>query len=298
MERREKMKEKKIVFLTLAILIAFAAGCRIYTLDNFYFDPEVLDGDYLQPGDFENYYHIRHIIPDSLRERVILDVGGNSVYAFFIPAPETIIDPITVIFSNGNDKNINRFWSWVEALWECGYNVFIYDYEGYGKSDGEPSDEACFRDVRAAIDHVRARSGINNSKIVYMAISMGNYVATYAAADYITPALLILESPPASTAALVKDSYLLGLPAGYFSDVTDFDSEKRIDRIDCPLFIMAGEEDDYVVFERNGEILFSKAKEPKELWLVNGAKHTDIKDVVGHAEYRSRISGFVNQFMP
>lgn len=292
------MRAKQIIPFMLLCLVAVTAGCRIYTLDNFYFDPEILDGDYLQPADFENYYHIRNIIPDSLREQVILDVNGNAVYAFFVPAPETIIDPITVIFSNGNDRNINRYWSWVESLWECGYNVFIYDYEGFGKSDGEPSDEACFRDVRAAIDHVRARPGINNSKIVYMALSMGTYVATYAAADYITPTLLILESPPASTAALVKDSYLLGLPAGYFSDATDFDSEKRIDRIDCPLFIMAGEDDDYVVFERNGEILFSKAKGPKELWLVNGAKHTNIKDVVGHTEYRNRISGFVNQYMP
>lgn len=284
-----------IVLLGIAVLMA---GCRVFTLDTFYFDPEKLDGDYLQPEDFENYYHIRNIIPHSLTEQVILDVSGNAVYAFFVPAPDTIIDPVTVVFSNGNDRNINRFWSWVECLWECGYNVFIYDYEGYGKSEGEPSDEACFRDVRAAIDHVRTRPGINTSKIIYMAVSMGTYVATYAAADYLTPELLILESPPASTEALVKDSYLLGLPAGYFSDATDFDSEKRIDRINCPLLIMAGEDDDYVVFERNGEILFSKAKEPKELWLVNGAKHTDIKDVVGYAEYRNRIAGFVEQYMP
>jgi pimeloyl-ACP methyl ester carboxylesterase len=292
------MNIKKTMFIILLGIVAFVSGCRIYTLDTFYFDPEKLDGDYLQPEDFEHYYHIRHIIPDSLREQVILDGGGNSVYAFFVPAPDTIVDPITVIFSNGNDRNINRFWSWVESLWECGYNVFIYDYEGYGKSGGEPSDEACFRDVRAAIDHVRARPGINTSKIIYMAVSMGTYVATYAAADYITPELLILESPPASTEALVKDSYLLGLPASYFSDATDFDSEKRIDRIGCPLLIMAGEEDDFVVFERNGDILFSKANEPKELWLVSGAKHTDIKDVVGHTEYGSKISGFVNQHMP
>jgi pimeloyl-ACP methyl ester carboxylesterase len=292
------MSIKKIIITILMGTVAMAGGCRIYTLDTFYFDPEKLDGDYLQPEDFENYYHIRGIIPDSLREQVILDVGGNAVYAFFIPAPETIADPITVVFSNGNDKNINRFWSWVESLWECGYNVFIYDYEGYGKSEGDPSDEACFRDVRAAIDYVRGRPGINTSKIIYMAVSMGSYVATYAAADYIRPELLILESPPASTEALVKDSYLLGLPASYFSDATDFDSEKRIDRIGCPLFIMAGENDDFVVFDRNGDILFAKAREPKELWLVNGAKHTDIKDVVGHAEYGNRISGFVNQYMP
>lgn len=292
------MNVKKAVILITIGMVALAAGCRVFTLDSFYFDPEKLDGEYLQPEDFEDYYHIRNVIPDSLREQVILSVSGNSVYAFFVPAPETIVDPITVIFSNGNDRNINRFWCWVETLWECGYNVFIYDYEGYGKSGGDASDEACFRDVRAAIDYIRARPGINTSRIIYMAVSMGTYVATYAAADYITPKLLILESPPASTAALVKDSYLLGLPAGYFSDATDFDSEKRIDRINCPLFIMAGEEDDYVVFERNGEILFSKAREPKELWLVNGAKHTDIKDVVGHAEYRNRVMGFVNQYLP
>ncbi|MCK4396261.1 hypothetical protein KAW96_06655 [candidate division WOR-3 bacterium] len=47
-----------------------------------------------------------------------------------------------------------------------------------------------------------------------------------------------------------------------------------------------------------GEILFAKAKEPKELWLVHGATHTDIKEVVSYDVYRGKISDFVNTYLP
>ena len=285
-------------FLLIIVLLFCTISCyRIYTLDVFYFEPETVD-EYFQPEDIEDWYHIRWVIPDSLIEPVVLDAKGNDVYGFFVKAPDTIINPVTIIFSNGKDKNINRYWGWVEILWECGYNVFNYDYEGYGKSEGSPSDEACFRDKRKAVDYVRARNDLDLSRIVYMGLSMGTYVTVYGAADYVKPALVILESPPASSTALLKDSYLLDLPGSYVLDAADFDSEKRIANIGAPLFLMAGEDDDFVVFERNGEILFAKAKEPKELWLVHGATHTDIKEVVSYDVYRQKISDFVNTYLP
>jgi len=229
---------------------------------------------------------------------VVLNAGGNDVYGFFVKPQDTIINPVTIIYSIGKDKNINRYWGWAELLWECGYNVFIYDYEGYGKSEGTPSDEAFYRDKRKAVDYVRARPDVDTTRIVYMGLSMGTYVTVYGAADYKKPALVILESPAASSSALLKDSYLLDLPGSYVVDASDFDSEKRIANIEAPLLLMAGEDDDFVVFERNGEILFSKAKEPKELWLVSGAMHSDIKEIVGYDEYRKKISDFVNKYLP
>ena len=291
------MKIAKFWLLSLIALLCIISGCRIYTLDSFYFDPESVD-EYFQPEDIEDWYHIRWIIPDTLIEPVVLNANGNAVYAFFVKAPDTIINPITVIFSNGKDKNINRYWGWVEILWECGYNVFIYDYEGYGKSEGTPSDKAFYRDKQKSIDYVSARTDIDTLRIVYMGLSIGTYVTVYGAADYKEPALVILESPPASSTVLLKDSYLLGLPGSYVVDATDFDSEKRIANIGTPLFLMAGGDDDFVVFERNGKILFSKAKEPKELWLVHGASHTDIKEVVGYDVYRQKISNFINTYLP
>ncbi|MCK4576277.1 alpha/beta hydrolase, partial [candidate division WOR-3 bacterium] len=188
------MKIAKFWLLPLIALLCIISGCRIYTLDSFYFDPESVD-EYFQPEDIEDWYHIRWIIPDTLIEPVVLNANGNAVYAFFVKAPDTIINPITVIFSNGKDKNINRYWGWVEILWECGYNVFIYDYEGYGKSEGTPSDKAFYRDKQKSIDYVSARTDIDTLRIVYMGLSIGTYVTVYGAADYKEPALVILESP-------------------------------------------------------------------------------------------------------
>jgi fermentation-respiration switch protein FrsA (DUF1100 family) len=125
--------------------------------------------------------------------------------------------------------------------------------------------------------------------------SLGTFVATYLAADIHHPAALILESAPASTTALIKDSAILDVPGCYAVDA-DFDNEERISEIDCPLFMIHGKEDDFVVVERNFTPLWEKAEEPKDSLLVEGAKHSDILHVLGD-DYHKEIIGFISQYV-
>jgi hypothetical protein len=128
----------------LLALVLVLPGCL--RLDSFLFDPKPVT-EYLNPADMDSSWHVRWIIPDSLIEPVTLTgLYGNHVYGFFARQPADtdggVLNGITVVYNHGNGQNINRYWGRVELLWEAGCNVFIYDYEGYGKNEGSPSGQS------------------------------------------------------------------------------------------------------------------------------------------------------------
>ncbi|UCD19663.1 MAG: alpha/beta hydrolase [candidate division WOR-3 bacterium] len=282
------MKAAKIMLLLLL------AGCvRMMSLDDFLFEPTTVD-EYLRSEDLEEW-GTRFIIPDSLVEPVVLTSMGNSIYGFFVKGdPDSVENNgVTILYCHGRSDNINRYWVRVEYLWEMGFNVFIFDYQGYGMSEGSPTGEALYSDGVAALDYVRTRVDVDPSRIVYYGWSLGTFVATYLAADIIHPSALILEAAIASATVLLRDSALLSLTGSYVVDA-DFDNEKRIDLIASPLLMMHGREDDYIVFDRHVPLLWDKAVQPKESLWVDDAAHDDIPETLG-ATYHATVIDFIHR---
>lgn len=281
--------------VVLFTLVFFLLCTRIFSLDDFLFGPTQID-EYLRPEDLEEW-SVRFIIPDTLIEPVTLVSMGNTIYGFFVPGnPDSVAhNQVTMLYCHGKDDNINRYWGRVEYLWEMGFNVFIFDYQGYGKSEGEPSGEALFSDGEEALEYLQSRADIDTSKIVFYGWSLGTFVATYLAADVYHPAALVLEAAPASVTALLHDSGLLNLPGSYVADA-DFDNENRIADIECPLLMMHGRDDDFVVFDRHVPLIWDNAEEPKENVWVGRATHDDIPEILGNL-YHERIIEFMNQYV-
>ena len=118
--------------------LIFLLSC--FTLDSFLFEPTKVD-DYFRPADMDPAWHFRDTIPDTLIQSVELESQGNKIYGFFVKSNgnDSIKNQVTIIYCHGKGENINRYWGRVEYLWEMGYKVFIFDYQGYGKSEGSPS---------------------------------------------------------------------------------------------------------------------------------------------------------------
>lgn len=295
-KRRDKMRVTIIIYIGLFILLSCT---RIFSLDDFLFDPTEID-EYLRPEDFDDEWGTRFIIPDSLIESVTLTSTGNTIYGFFVKGqPDSIINnQVTILYCHGKDENINRYWGRVEYLWEMGFNLFIFDYQGYGKSEGSPSGDALFSDGRVALQYVQSRTDIDTSKIVFYGWSLGTFVATYLAAEdeyRSAAAALILEAAPASVTALLHDSGLLNLSGSYVADA-DFDNEGRIADISCALFMMHGKDDDFVVFERHAHLIWDKAQEPKEHLWIEGATHNNIPEVL-EDRYNQEIIDFITEYV-
>ena len=282
----------KTILLMILMLSLFCT--RPFSLDDFLFDPTTVD-EYLCPEDIDEDWNVRFIIPDSLYEEIMLTSMDNTIYGFFVQGnPDSSFNnQVTILYCHGKAENINRYWGRVEYLWEMGYNIFIFDYQGYGKSKGSPSGEAFYSDGQEALDYVCSRTDIDTSKIVYYGWSLGAFVATYLSADIDNASALILEASPASVTALLHDGALINLP-GYYVAEADFDNEKRIADIGCALFMMHGKVDDFVVFDRHVDLLWDKAVAPKESLWIDGASHDDIPEILG-SEYQNRVINFITE---
>ena len=281
--------------LALALVLP---GCL--RLDSFLFD-QTRVAQYLNPADMDSSWHVRWIIPDSLVEPVTLHgLDSNRVYGFFVRQPAGAIDnaqaACTVIYNHGRSSNINRYWGRVELLWEAGCNVFIYDYEGYGKSEGEPSGKACYADAEAALKYVRSRSDVVDSMIASYGWSLGSFMACHLAADLdsFTPRCLILENPMASASGIAKEGAVLAIPGSFVVDA-DFDNERRIRSTECPVLLIYGDHDETAVPERNAKVLIAAAEGWTDLTVkvVPGANHSDLPETMGYGEYERVVRTFI-----
>lgn len=239
---------------------------------------------------------MRGIIPETLYQEVeLVSSGGNRIYGFLVqPGSDTGRDDVTILYCHGNGHCINRYWGRVELLWEMGYRVFIFDYQGYGKSEGGPTGDACLADGRAALAFLRNRPDVNPDRIVYYGWSLGTFVATYLAADSVTPFGLILESPIASAQALVKEGTVFDIPGSMVTSL-ELDNESRIARVGVPVLMMAGKDDDVVPPARHARRLKAAADGHTvvDLYLVEGAGHEDVPYVLG-ADYSRYINSYID----
>ncbi len=199
--------------------------------------------------------------------------------------------PVTFLWLHGNAGNISHRVDTLKLRRDrLGVNVFIFDYREYGRSEGKVSEEGTYRDGAAAMRYVRARPGLDPSKIVLFGESLGGAVAVEMAIRY-GCAALILESPFLSIAEMAKVSFPF-LPVGPLLR-TKYDTLSKIGKVKAPILIVHGEQDEIVPF-RHGRRLFEAASEPKEFYPIRGAHHNDISAVGGMA-YLDRLSHFLDR---
>ena len=151
---------------------------------------------------------------------------------------------------------------WARILWlsELGYNVFIFDYRGFGLSEGESSEESMYRDAESALEFLRSRD-LTDSLILY-GYSLGNVASIYLAASKINPICLIAEAPFASENSLTQGSIVLDLPQNWLTEGR-FDNSVEVKKINTPFLLIHGSEDDFVRYRDNGRVVFANAPNRK-----------------------------------
>lgn len=101
---------------------------------------------------------------------------GTRLSGWFIPA-STSITPReargTVVHFHGNAENMSSHWRLVEWLPRHGYNLFVFDYRGYGNSAGTPDARGLFDDSNSALNHVRQRTDIDPQRLLLLGQSLG-----------------------------------------------------------------------------------------------------------------------------
>jgi uncharacterized protein len=201
----------------------------------------------------------------------------------------------TILYFHGNGGNITNI-DWVGRRFaERDYNILLFDYRGYGRSEGScVSEIELYADGDAAVAFLIDEKKIDPSRIVLYGQSLGTTVAADLASRKQYGAV-ILESGLSSASSIARVA-LPWLPrALHFLGRNRFDSARKLAQVKSPVLITHGDPDEVLPTEE-GRKLFAAAMEPKKLIIVPGAGH----NVFGSAgeSYFKQVEEFILSASP
>ena len=190
-------------------------------------------------------------------------VRGDSISAIYHTHPTA---KLTVLYSHGNATDIGYLNEHLKSLRDLGCNVMAYEYLGYGRNVGDPSEKATYQDIRAAYAYLTEEKAISPAKIVLYGRSMGSG-PTIDLASEVDAAGVIIESGFRSAYTVMT-----GIPLFPFDK---YRNQTKMSEISAPVLVIHGDQDEVVPYS-HGVALFKAAKGPKDLLTVSAGGHNDL----------------------
>jgi fermentation-respiration switch protein FrsA (DUF1100 family) len=208
----------------------------------------------------------------------ILTDDGIRLEAWYVPAG----DPRgTVLFFHGNAGNISHRLDSLRLFNQLHLSTLIFDYRGYGRSEGEASEAGIYLDAEAAWRHLTEERRIPAAEIVLFGRSLGAAVAASVASQH-RPGALIIESGFVSVPDMAAELYPW-LPARRLARI-GFPTGEYLKSVSCPVLVVHSRDDEIIPFD-HGLRLFEIAHEPKQFlellgghndgFLVSGRRYID-----------------------
>lgn len=213
----------------------------------------------------------------------IMSGDGERITAVFLEHPDA---DYTVLFSHGNAEDLGHVVPFMQQFHDRGYSVLMYDYRGYGTSEGKPSTVHAKEDVTAAYNWLVDTKKIQPRKIISHGRSLGGGVAVWLAAKYKVGGLITEIS--FASAIRVKTRWKV-LPWD------KFDSVRSIRRVNCPVLVIHGTEDMKIPFW-HGKKVYEAALEPKRNLWIEGGRHSTYA-YVAEERYINTIQSFVDELI-
>ena len=247
---------KRILRAMLVLLLALYLGFLLFALflsDSMIFLPH--------PSSYK----------DSAEVLKITTPGGKKISAVYLPNPAA---KFTLLVSHGNAEDLGDDRYWLDSLRHAGFNVFAYDYEGYGTSEGRATEKSVYEDEAAAYEFLAVDLKTPPDRIIIFGRSVGTGPATYIAARR-PSAGLILQSPFVSAFRVLTRIPLLPFDK--------FPNYKNIRHVHSPVLIMHSHADSVIAFW-HGQKMFDLANQPKQAFWAVTPDHNEMDLVKGYDE--------------
>jgi len=209
---------------------------------------------------------------------------GTRLHGWHIPTPGA---RYTVLYCHGNAGNISHRLESIRSFVERGLSVFIFDYSGYGRSAGRPSEKATYADALGAWDWLTRVGGVERDAIIVFGRSLGTAVAIELATE-VGPRGIILESPFTSAVELGARAFWW-LPVRFLSRIR-YNSMGKIAAVNGPKLFVHSLEDEVVPYGM-GKRLYNRATRPK-VWVKARGGHNDVYLLRGSA-YDQALREFI-----
>ena len=215
--------------------------------------------------------------------------------SWFVPAKDNdLVGKGVILFCHGNGGNISNRISYLPIFRELGLATFLFDYRGYGKSGGTPSEEGTYADVEAAWQYLTQERQIPPQKIIIYGESLGGAIASYLAQKISQPngnnnaGGLVLASTFTSISDRAAELYPF-MPIRFLSRFS-YNSIERLPSIKIPVLVIHSIDDEIIPFH-HGDRNFQVANQPKKLVKLRGDHNGGFLDSL--ETYRNGLNEFI-----
>lgn len=200
-------------------------------------------------------------------------------------------DSPVLVFAHGNAGHMLQRIGWFEQSLPEGWNGLLFDFRGYGLSDGTPSESGLFEDTYSAVQF--ALDKVDHSRIALHGRSLGTPLVAHVSQKIEVDSLILesgFPSAPAVAKTLIPIPFMSSLMSSQFNTIKYLKTAHNKNG-PIPKFFIHGMRDNVIPF-RLGRQLFQDAPEPKQRWFVEEAGHNDLPIKSGE-EYSERVKRFL-----
>ena len=226
---------------------------------------------------------------------------GTALHGWLFPAEGDHLG--SILFLHGNAENISTHFANVAWLAKAGFDVFAFDYRGYGRSAGSPDLDGMHLDAAAALETLLNLPGTDPDRVMVIGQSLGGAIALAAIArspDKDRLKALVVEGAFSDYRRIARQklaafwlTWPLQWPISLAIDNRWRPLEAAAALAPLPLLVIQGE-DDQVVPPEHGQALFDAARPPKYLWRLPATGHVQAFATIGS---RKRLVAFFRRLL-
>ena len=231
----------------------------------------------------------KSLVPEGAESVWFNSADGTRLNGWFFES-QSEPEIATIIFFHGNGGNIGNVGWLGQHFAKRGFDFLLFDYRGYGASDGVAANESdLYADGDAAVAFVRNQKGARPERIVLYGQSLGTAIVADVASRGVFGGV-VLESG-FSSASSVAASALPWLPRFlHFLGKNRFESARKLASVKSPILITHGDPD-HTIPTNESKMLFASANEPKKLLIFPGAGHNVFGSL--REQYLSQVEQFI-----
>jgi uncharacterized protein len=224
-------------------------------------------------------------------EDLYLESGDKEkINAWFLPSKDSveIADRKVVLFCHGNAGNISHRMETVEYILGLNTSIMLFDYRGFGKSEGAPGEEEVYQDALVCYNWLIDKKNFSPDQIIIFGRSLGGAVAVDLASK-VPSGGVIVESSFTSAKAMAKEMFPI-FPINLILKYK-LNSIDKISNVKCPVLVTHSSEDDLIPYKMGVE-LFNAAGKPRKFIILSGS-HNE-RYYLNDSNYRNALIEMIN----
>lgn len=256
-----------------------SAGFILVLFFLFLFSHKIIESIVFRPSELDSSYVFRFSRP--FEEFFIeTEPGANiNIIKFSVKNPKG-----SILYLHGNKDNLIRWGEVASQLSVYGYNIYVFDYRGYGKSSGSPSEGGVLHDSEVIFNKINQK--FPDEHWIFYGRSLGTGIAAYLSSKC-KPKGLILESPYYSMEELITHYYF---PYPWYDQKITIPTHSYLKESSFPVLILHGTDDQIVPIEEGQKLFHSIQRTRSSMVTIEHGTHDDLS---GHDEYRKAIQNFL-----